>query len=173
MNLRFEGQHIEVPEHWKELVTSRLAALENGHRKILHARVTFRKSTHHNTGNDEASIVLTIPGTTLAASRNGQVMGEALNATLEVIEREWQRYWTKKRRSKKKMPAVRTTHGVVARLFKDQEYGFIQTEGGREIYFHKNSVNNLPFERLEVGTLVNCELEEGKKGPQASRVQVK
>jgi ribosomal subunit interface protein len=173
MNLRFEGQHIEVPDHWKELVSSRLAALENGHRKILHARVTFRKSTHHNTGNDEASIVLTIPGTTLAASRNGQVMGEALNTALEVIEREWQRYWNKKRRLKKKIPAARTTHGVVARLFREQEYGFIQTEGGREVYFHKNSVHNLPFERLEVGTLVNCELEEGKKGPQASRVLVK
>jgi ribosomal subunit interface protein len=173
MNLRFEGQHIEVPDHWKELVTSRLAALENGHRKILHARITFRKSTHHNTGNDEASIVLTIPGTTLAASRNGQVMGEALNTALEVIEREWQRYWNKKRRLKKKIPAARTTHGVVARLFRDQEYGFIQTEGGREVYFHKNSVYNLSFEQLEVGTLVNCELEEGKKGPQASRVLVK
>ena len=173
MNLQFEGQHIEVPDHWKEWVASRLAALENGRRKILHARVTFRKSTHHNTGNDEASIVLTVPGTILAASRNGEVMGEALNTALEVIEREWQRYWTKKRRLKKKTPAFSSTHGVVARVFRDQEYGFIQTEEGQEVYFHKNSIHNLAFERLEVGTLVNYELEEGEKGPQASRVLVK
>jgi len=173
MNVRFEGQHIEVPDHWKELVTSRLTALENGRRKILHARVTFRKSTHHNTGNDEATIVLTVPGTTLAASRRGEVMSEALNAALEVIEREWHRYWTKKRRLQKKTPATSSTHGVVARLFREQEYGFIQTEGDREVYFHKNSVHGAPFERLEVGTLVKCELEEGQKGPQASRVLIK
>ena len=106
MNERFEGQHIEVPDSWKELVTFRLAALENERRKILHARVTFRKSTHHNTGNDEATIVLTVPGTILAASRSGEVMNDALNATLEVIEREWQRYWTKKHRLQKKVPAT-------------------------------------------------------------------
>jgi ribosomal subunit interface protein len=173
MNVRFEGQHIEVADHWKEVVTSRLAALENGRRKILHARVTFRKSTHHNTGNDEATIVLTIPGSTLAASRRGEVMSDALNATLDVIEREWQRYWTKKRRSQRKIPAARSIHGVVARLFREKEYGFIQTEGGREVYFHRNSVHGAPFERLEVGTVVKCELEEGQKGIQASRVLIK
>lgn len=173
MNLRLEGHHIQVPDHWKDLVASRLAALENGRRKILHARVTFRKNTHHNTGSEEASIVLTVPGTTLAASRHGEVMGEALNAALEVIEREWQRHWTKKRGAHKKTPVDRSTQGVVVRLFREQEYGFIQTEGGREAYFHKNSVRGVPFERLEVGTLVKCELEEGEKGLQAPRVLVK
>jgi ribosomal subunit interface protein len=106
MNVRFEGQHIEVPDAWKELVTARLTAMENGRRKILHARITFRKSTHHNTGNDEAIMVLTVPGTTLAASRSGEVMNDVLNATLDVIEREWQRYWTKKRRVQKKVLAT-------------------------------------------------------------------
>ena len=173
MNLQFEGQHIDVPDHWKDLVTSRLAALENGRRKILHARVTFRKNTHHNTGNEEASIVLAVPGTTLTASKRREVMGEALNTVLDAIEREWQRHWTKKRRAREKTPVDRSTHGVVVRIFREQGYGFIQTEGGREAYFHKNSVHGVPFERLEIGTLVKCELEDGKKGPQASRVLVK
>jgi ribosomal subunit interface protein len=173
MNLRFEGQHIKVASQWKDLVTSRLAALENGRRKILHARVTFRKNTHHNTGSEETSIVLSLPGVTLAASKRGQVMGEALNAVLDAIEREWHRHWTKKRRALKKSSVDRSIPGIVARVFRDQEYGFIQTDGGDEAYFHRNSLRGVPFERLEEGTPVKCELEDGNKGLQASRVILK
>lgn len=173
MNLRFEGQHIEVSEAWKDLVRSRLSSLENGRRKILHGRVTFRKSTHHNTGSDEVTIVLTVPRATLAASKEREIMSDALNAALDAIEREWQRHWTKKRQAREKVPADRSLHGVVARLFKEENYGFIQTDGGREVYFHKNSVCGIPFERLDAGTKVQFKLAKGQKGPQASRVMIK
>ncbi|MBI3304044.1 MAG: cold shock domain-containing protein, partial [Deltaproteobacteria bacterium] len=38
------------------------------------------------------------------------------------------------------------------------------------VYFHKNSLDGLPFERLEKGMQVAFEIEEGEKGLQASRV---
>jgi ribosome-associated translation inhibitor RaiA/cold shock CspA family protein len=173
MNLRFEGLHFDIPDQWKELVQSRLSALTNGRRKILHARVTLRKSTHHNSGNDEAVVVLAIPGATLAATKQAEVVGEALTLALDAVEREWMRHWTKKQKRREKTPAHRSTHGVVARLFKDQDFGFVQTEGGVEAYFHKNSVRGVPFDRLEIGTQVICELENGQKGPQASRILIK
>ena len=172
MNLRFEGQHFEVPESWKDLVRSRLSSLENSRRKILHGRVSFRKSTHHNAGNDEVTIVLTVPKATLAASKEREIMSDALNAALDAIEREWQRHWTKKRQAREKVPADRSLHGVVARVFKEEDYGFIQTDGGREVYFHKNSVHGVPFECLDAGTKVRFELAKGRKGPQASWVLV-
>jgi cold shock CspA family protein/ribosome-associated translation inhibitor RaiA len=62
-------------------------------------------------------------------------------------------------------------HGVVARLFRKDGYGFIESFGGREIYFHKNSVLD-GFEKLRKGTSVRFEEEEGEKGPQASTVKI-
>jgi cold shock CspA family protein len=60
----------------------------------------------------------------------------------------------------------------VARLFPIEDYGFLETSDGREIYFHKNSVLQPGFERLEVGTEVYYSEEVGEKGPQASTVRV-
>jgi len=60
----------------------------------------------------------------------------------------------------------------VARLFPVEDYGFLQTPDGREVYFHKNSVLTPGFDRLEVGAQVHFAEEMGEKGPQASTVRV-
>jgi len=53
-----------------------------------------------------------------------------------------------------------------------EDYGFLKTPDGREIYFNKNSVLLPGFDRLEVGTEVLYAEEVGERGPQASRVRV-
>ena len=60
----------------------------------------------------------------------------------------------------------------VAKLFPIEDYGFLETPDGREVYFHKNSVLAPGFERLEVGAQVQYAEEMGEKGPQASTVRV-
>jgi len=60
----------------------------------------------------------------------------------------------------------------VIRLFPIEDYGFLQTPDGRELYFHKNTVLAHGFDRLEVGTEVSFAEESGEKGPQASTVRV-
>jgi cold shock CspA family protein/ribosome-associated translation inhibitor RaiA len=60
----------------------------------------------------------------------------------------------------------------VSKLMLADGFGFLETPGGREIYFHANSVLNGGFERLGVGTTVSFAEEEGDKGPQASTVKV-
>jgi cold shock CspA family protein/ribosome-associated translation inhibitor RaiA len=60
----------------------------------------------------------------------------------------------------------------IAKLFPIEDYGFLQTPDGREVYFHKNSVLAPGFERLEVGAQVHFAEEMGEKGPQASTVRV-
>ncbi|HLK58307.1 MAG TPA: HPF/RaiA family ribosome-associated protein [Chthonomonadaceae bacterium] len=60
----------------------------------------------------------------------------------------------------------------VARLFPGDDYGFLTTPDGVEIYFHRNSVLNEGFDRLEIGTEVSFAEEEGEKGPQASTVRI-
>jgi cold shock CspA family protein/ribosome-associated translation inhibitor RaiA len=61
-------------------------------------------------------------------------------------------------------------HGRVARLIAEQDYGFIESSDGREIYFHRNAVVGGEFDRLKVGAEVRFVESEGDKGPQASTV---
>jgi ribosomal subunit interface protein len=63
-------------------------------------------------------------------------------------------------------------HGRVARLPAGDGYGFIETPDGREIYFHRNSVVDGDFDRLNVGDDVRFSEEAGEQGPQASSVHV-
>lgn len=61
---------------------------------------------------------------------------------------------------------------VVAKLFPERDYGFLETMDRREIFFHRNAVLNNDFDRLEPGVGVRFVEEEGEKGPQASSVLI-
>ena len=65
-------------------------------------------------------------------------------------------------------------HGKVARLFPYEGYGFIETADGREIYFHRNSLVEADFDKLEAGQEVRYVVAESEsdKGPQASTVKL-
>jgi len=62
--------------------------------------------------------------------------------------------------------------GHVSRILPHEGYGFLSSNDGREIYFHKNSVLGRAFPRLKVGTPVRFAEEPGEKGPQASTVHL-
>jgi len=59
-------------------------------------------------------------------------------------------------------------HGRIARVFYHEGYGFIETPDGGEVYFHRNSVADADFDKLEAGQEVRFTEELGEKGPQAS-----
>ena len=79
--------------------------------------------------------------------------------------------YARKRRGKVKVhepaPLARVT-----KLFPEEDYGFLETPDGREIYFHKNSVLQPGFDQLEVGMDVCFTEAAGEKGPQASTVRL-
>ncbi len=62
--------------------------------------------------------------------------------------------------------------GTVLRLDPSGDFGFLETNDGREIYFHRKSVLEGAFTRLAVGSRVSFAEELGEKGPQASTVKV-
>lgn len=63
-------------------------------------------------------------------------------------------------------------HGRVVELFPNMDYGQINTPEGRLIYFHRNSVVNGDFDKLEIGTEVRFVEATGDEGPQASTVMI-
>jgi len=62
--------------------------------------------------------------------------------------------------------------GTVVRLDPSGEFGFLETDDGQEVYFHRNSVLDDGFRRLGVGTRVTYAEEAGDKGAQASTVKL-
>ncbi|MEW6443100.1 MAG: HPF/RaiA family ribosome-associated protein [bacterium] len=79
---------------------------------------------------------------------------------------------TEKQRGEVKIHEMQETTAVVEQLFTEQGFGFLRTVGGRQIYFHRNSVLYDDFDRLEVGTGVRFVESVGEEGPQASTVKV-
>jgi cold shock CspA family protein len=60
----------------------------------------------------------------------------------------------------------------VERVFPEEGYGFVRTEDGEEVYVHRNAVLHRGFDRLRPGTAVRIAAARGRKGPQASSVEI-
>ena len=55
----------------------------------------------------------------------------------------------------------------------DRGFGFIKTEEGKELFFHRNEIEGLEFSSLKVGQEVEFEIGQDKKGrPQAVKVRL-
>ncbi len=49
-------------------------------------------------------------------------------------------------------------------------YGFIEQEGGKDIFVHYTAIEGDGFKSLAEGQKVEFEITEGAKGPQATKV---
>jgi cold shock protein len=51
-------------------------------------------------------------------------------------------------------------------------YGFLAVEGGKDVFFHRNSIEGEGFKSLSEGATVEFEVQEGPKGLEATNVVV-
>ena len=49
-------------------------------------------------------------------------------------------------------------------------YGFIEQEGGQDVFVHYSSIQGEGYKKLEEGDAVEFEITQGEKGPQATNV---
>ena len=95
---------------------------------------------------------------------------QAINDAFKAAGRRLQDYARRQRgdiKSSTLLPEAR-----VSKILPQEGYGFLASDDGREIYFHRNSVLGRAFPRLKVGTTVRFVEEPGEKGPQASTVRI-
>ena len=60
--------------------------------------------------------------------------------------------------------------GTVKWFNDDKGFGFIEQEGGKDVFVHHTSVQMEGFKSLKEGQKVTMEVTEGQKGPQAENV---
>ena len=62
------------------------------------------------------------------------------------------------------------TTGIVKWFNAEKGFGFIQQEGGPDVFVHFRSINITGFKSLDEGQKVQFTVTQGQKGPQAEDV---
>ncbi len=159
-------------------VREKAALLERFADRITSCRVVIEKDhRHHQKGNlYRVRLDIGVPGRELAVSRKGPknhahedvyvAIRDAFGAAVRQLEDH-----VRQRRGKVKAHDM-PPHGRVRMIDRDAGFGFIETADGQEVYFHRHSVANGDFDRLEVGSEVRVAIaeSESERGPQASTV---
>ena len=158
-HIRHEVDKLE--EFFDRIVSCRVA-IEQPHRR-------HRQGKHFRVRVD-----LVVPNGEIVVGRDPAEHAEHVDSRLAVSEafraagRRLQDYVRRIRQDVKQHEE--SPHGRVARLMREDGYGFIETPDGREIYFHEHAVPGGGFGHLEPGVPVRFVEQPGEKGPQASTV---
>jgi len=60
--------------------------------------------------------------------------------------------------------------GKVKWFSKEKGYGFIEREGGPDVFVHYSAIAGTGYRNLEEGELVTFEIVDGRRGQQAANV---
>ncbi|MFP4417195.1 MAG: HPF/RaiA family ribosome-associated protein [Chitinispirillaceae bacterium] len=178
--LEISYRGVEKNDSIEELIREKAGKLERICDYISSCRVAVEQPQKYQSSGNPYRVRLDItvpPGHELAVIRpsgKGDMHADlpaVIRAAFEAAERQLRELKGKQRRDVKTHPDQQT-QAIVVDLYKQQDYGFIRTLDGRQVYFHRNAVLHDDFDRLEIGTGVHFNEVDGEKGPQASSVQI-
>jgi cold shock CspA family protein len=129
--------------------------------------VVAHEASLHQTAQDVQTEKLTKEAEPDPERKHARV---AIREAFDVARRRLQDFARRQRGVVK--ASARPPRGRVVRLFPIDEYGYIETDDGHEVYFQKSSVLKNAFDRLAVGSRVSFVEERGEQGPQASTVRL-
>jgi cold shock CspA family protein/ribosome-associated translation inhibitor RaiA len=155
----------------REATEARLRELDEGHGDLIDVRIVARSTEHHRQGGDEIRITCQARGKEIVATRERAGLDVSLLEALDAFEREVWRMRHRRTQERSATPPSPPELGVIDRVLRDQGYGFILTDAGDQVYFHRNAVREgLEFQSLEEGQRVGLNFEAGEKGLQATVV---
>jgi cold shock CspA family protein/ribosome-associated translation inhibitor RaiA len=172
LDVHIEGQNLEILPEWRAKIEEELARVQKHFfAPILHARVEIIGTGHHRHGAFEVHLVAAMPGNTLTVTRQGEFVLPLIVEAFDVLDRRLEEH-SHIRQQKVKAHEEYAQQGQILKLFPEEDYGFIETADGLEVYFHANALKKGIFETLAVGRRVEFGVESGEKGPQATWVRV-
>ncbi|HCU23946.1 MAG TPA: 30S ribosomal protein S30 [Deltaproteobacteria bacterium] len=159
-------------------IRDRTAKLEHFFSRIVSCRITMEAPHHHHRQGKlfHVRIDLKIPGVEIVINRDpGKnhahedpyvAVRDAFDAAKRRLEDYIRRHYTQNKEHEIALVAR------VSKIFPFEDYGFLETKEGKEIFFHRNSVLNGAFDLIDIGSKVRFVEEMGEKGPQASSVRL-
>ena len=171
--------NVDPSDAIKAEINKRVAKLEKLYGRFIACRVVVdAPHQQHRTGNVyEVHIEMVLPGRTLVVNREPHHTKEGharrdlltpLRDAFKAAEAQL-RSFAKERHGEVKthdMPVV----GKITELKPDQDFGYLTTNEGALLYFHRNSVMNGGFDELEIGESVQFVQAMGDTGPTANKV---
>jgi cold shock CspA family protein/ribosome-associated translation inhibitor RaiA len=165
--------HPEVfRDELRSAVEQRLERLAAGHTDLIDIRIAARTTPHHRHGNQEVRIVCQARGQEIVAARTRLEAALALEEAFEAFEREVRALRSRRNDPRGRVETAPPELGIVDRVFRDEGYGFILTDAGDRVYFHRNALHGgLAFDALVEGQRVGLDIEPGEEGVQATVVR--
>lgn len=163
----------------EQLVRERMARLEKFTDKIISSRVVIKAPHKQRLGSTLAiSIDVGLPGRDVHVNHEGRIHETRADAhrvireAFDIAERQVEEYERINRREVKHHENL-PSYGRILRIFPDQDYGFVETPDGEDLYFHRSVVEDGAFDELTVGSEVLYQRAsyESAAGPQASVVK--
>ena len=158
-------------------IRERARELEQFFDRIVSCRVVVESPNRHRHGDlYHIRVDLKVPGNEIVVKRDPpehhahEDIYVAVRDSFDAVRRQLEDHVRRQRGDVKAHDVP--SHGHIASLIAERDYGFINASDGTEVYFHRNAVANGGFEKLRVGDEVRFSLHsgEGEKGPQASAV---
>jgi ribosome-associated translation inhibitor RaiA/cold shock CspA family protein len=162
-------------------IRERVEKLDRLYDHLIGCRVSVEQlHRRHQTGNlYDVHIELRVPGTEIAVSHEPHRarerfaepdLGVALRNAFRTAERRLLDYKRRQHGEVKVHEDDALFAAQVSQLYPDEDHGFLLTPTGGQLYFHRNSMMNRDFDRLEVGAKVHFIETVGDTGPIASKV---
>jgi len=174
MELQVEGRNVTVRKGWQEKIDNEKKRLQRHHPGLIHnLRVAIEGTTHHKEGGYEIRLIASVPNDTVVVKRKGEKVRGLLGDAFDTLGYQLKELQRKRRQTNKVQEGAISGagEGVIKKLFPHEEYGFIATADGREIYFHENALKEASLDDVNEGDLVNFGEGEGDKGPCAAWVR--
>jgi len=176
--LQITFRNLDRSEAIEAKVRERAEKLDQYHDHIMSCRVAVEAlHKHHHQGNHyHVRVDVTVPGGELVANREPDEHSAytdvyvAIRDAFDAIRRQLEDYG--RRQSRQVKAHEIPPHGRVVELYPADDYGTIETPDGRRVYFHRNSMVDADFDKLQIGAEVRFSEEIGERGPQASTVHV-
>ncbi|MEM7021695.1 MAG: HPF/RaiA family ribosome-associated protein [Pseudomonadota bacterium] len=177
--LKISFHNMDSSESIEARVRERVDRLERFSQEIISCRVAMEaphKQPHRSTVG--ITIDINVPGKTIVVKRefrhheSRDDAYKVIGVAFDVAERQIEHHRELARREVKTHDDA--VYARVVRLYPEQGYGFIETPGRNNVYFHRVVVEESDFDQFEVGSEVRYTLadEEGPMGPQASKVRL-
>jgi len=179
MPVQIQFINMDSSEAVQQAIEKFAGKLEQNYPDILSCRVIVEAPSTKKTkgGLFHTRVEVKLPGREIVVNRNPDLHHSYTDAYVSIRDafKSAQRQldsMAQKKKGRVKYHEEPTSAGRIASLYPETDCGWIESNDGREIYFHRNSLLSESFDSLAIGMEVHYIEHEDSEEPRASSVRL-